>query len=89
MPTAGYYDKDQDPLKIHKISMEDVNAGDIAEMGLHLNLSDQSFYFDFKINHLTHEMKAQLYKQIHALVYTYKELHRVLEEADKKAEEHY
>lgn len=87
MPTAGYFDKGQDPFEIKKISMEDVNSGDIEEMGLHLNLSDQSLYFDFKINHLTHEMKAQLYKQIQALVYTYKELHNVLEEADRKAEQ--
>jgi hypothetical protein len=87
MPTAGYFDKNQDPFEIRKISMEDVNANNIEEMGLHLNLSDQSLYFDFKLNHLSHEMKAQLYKQIQALVYTYKELHKVLEDADRKAEQ--
>lgn len=58
--------------------MAQINAGSINEMGLHMNLDGQCYYFDLEISHLSKEMKAQMYKQIHSLVYTYKELHRVL-----------
>lgn len=70
----------EDPFEPQKISMADVEAGDIAEMGLHMNLSEQSLYFDFNISPLSKEMKTQLYKQIQTLVYTYKELHKILSE---------
>lgn len=66
------------PPEPKEITMAQVNAGDIRELGLHMNLSGQSYYIDLEVGHLSREMKAQLFKQMHSLVYTYKELHRVL-----------
>ncbi|MEA5475029.1 hypothetical protein VB716_12435 [Synechococcus sp. CCY9201] len=80
MTKNNHFEAENDPFKVQQISMADIEAGDIAEMGLHLNLSERSYYFDFKITPLSKEMKTQLYKQIQAFVYTDKELHNILSE---------
>jgi hypothetical protein len=78
MSNIQFREPENDPNEVQQVSMKDINGADINEMGLHVSLNDHSYYFDFEINHLTHEMKSQLYKQIQSIVYTYKELYKTL-----------
>lgn len=79
MPSTYEYNEfGPDPFEVKKITMDQVNGGEIDTLGLHMSLNNQSYYFDLKIESLTKQEKAQLYKQIHGLVYTYKELHKII-----------